>query len=120
MKPKPWVRVPPRAIYFFLMYFFLSTYEISKFTNVSFINTNICNVLKFTLQIRSAMYGKNTSADDPKVKRIYTHSSNPGKNLLLALGFKLEKEKGKDMLVLPADVYCPLEEAYIAVFVMAS
>jgi len=66
------------------------------------------------------MYGKNTPADDPKLKRIYTHQSNPGKSFLLALGFKLEKQKGKDMLILSLDDFCPLEDAYVAVFVMTS
>ncbi|KXJ08722.1 uncharacterized protein LOC110248344 [Exaiptasia diaphana] len=70
--------------------------------------------------IRNAICGKNTPADDPRLKRIYTHSSNPGKSFLLALGFQLTKQNGKDILALPPDLECPLEDAYVAVFVMAS
>ncbi|KAK3754616.1 hypothetical protein QZH41_007921 [Actinostola sp. cb2023] len=70
--------------------------------------------------IRNAIYGRNTQADDPKLNRIYTHSSSPGKSFMLALGFNLTTEKGKDMLALPIDHMCPLEDAYVAVFVMSS
>jgi hypothetical protein len=66
------------------------------------------------------MYGRNTPEDDPQLKRIYTHTANPGKNFLLALGFVEISEEGKMVLSLPPKQFSPLEDAYVAVFVMGS
>ena len=68
------------------------------------------------------MYGKDTSVDDPLLQRVWTHSMNPAKNLLLSLGFdQVVTEGNKKLLQLMRDSeHISLEDTYVAVFVLCS
>ena len=68
------------------------------------------------------MYGKDTSADDPLLQRVWMHSANPAKNLLLSLGFdQVITEGNKKLLQLKWDSeLISLEDVYVAVFVLCS
>ena len=67
------------------------------------------------------MYKRVTSADDKLFERVWTHSSNPAKEFLLTLGFE-QVTKGNDKLLLLQDEFerIPLEDVYVAVFVLCS
>ena len=67
------------------------------------------------------MYKRVTSADDKLFERVWTHSSNPAKEFLLTLGFE-QVTKGNDkLLVLQYEFeHIPLEDVYVAVFVLCS
>ena len=70
-------------------------------------------------QVKNALYGKDTSEDDPQLKRIYTHSSNPGKTFLISLGFEQVKENKKNVLRLKKDFqHIELEDTYVAVYAL--
>ena len=68
------------------------------------------------------MYGKDTSADDPLLQRVWTHAANPAKNLLLSLGFEqVTTEGNKKLLQLKWDSeHISLVDVYVAVFVLCS
>ena len=68
------------------------------------------------------MYGKDTSVDDPLLHRVWTHSSNPAKNLLLSFGFdQVMTEGNQKLLQLKWDSeHISLEDAYVAVLVLCS
>jgi len=68
------------------------------------------------------MYGKDTSVDDRLLQRVWTHSTNPAKNLLLSLGFdQVVTEGNKKLLQLMRDSeHISLEDTYVAVFVLCS
>ena len=67
------------------------------------------------------MYERVTSADDKLFERVWTHSSNPAKEFLLTLGFE-QVTKGNDKMVVLQDEFehIPLEDVYVAVFVLCS
>ncbi|XP_074627736.1 uncharacterized protein LOC141885759 [Acropora palmata] len=71
--------------------------------------------------LKNTMYERVTSADDKLFERVWTHSSNPAKELLLTLGFE-QVTKGNDkLLVLQYEFeHIPLEDVYVAVFVLCS
>ena len=53
------------------------------------------------------------------MKRIYTHSSNPGKTFLISLGFEQVKENKKNVLRLKKDFqHIELEDTYVAVYAL--
>lgn len=68
------------------------------------------------------MYGKDTSVDDPLLQRVWTHSANPAKNLLMSLGFdQVITEGNNKLLQLTWDSeHISLEDTYVAVFVLCS
>lgn len=79
-------------------------------------------VFSFLFQLKNAMYGKDTSVDDPLLQRVWTHSSNPAKELLLSLGFdQVITEGNQKLLQLKWDSeHIYLEDVYVAVFVLCS
>lgn len=72
--------------------------------------------------LKNTMFGKDTSADDPLLQRVWTHSGNPAKNLLLSLGFdQVITEGNNKLLQLKWDSeHASLEDVYVAVFVLCS
>ncbi|KAL9958297.1 hypothetical protein ACROYT_G035297 [Oculina patagonica] len=72
--------------------------------------------------LKNAMYGKTTSVDDPLLQRVWTHSSNPAKELLQSLGFdQLTTDGNQKVLSIKWDFeHISLEDVYVAVFVLCA
>ena len=92
-----------------------------KFNDLQLLYVYLIVYLLFS-QLKNAMYGKHTSVDDPLLQRVWTHSSNPAKNLLLSLGFnQVTTEGNQKLLQLKWDSeHVSIEDAYVAVFVLCT
>ena len=68
-------------------------------------------------QLKNTLYERTSvPCDEPLIRGVWTHSSNPAKTLLLSLGFNVATQENKKVIKFQGDPSLSLEDVYVSVF----